>query len=160
MMTPIRSLLFFAFMHVAVHAEEVATLPQAKLLEARASGTLNDGGAVYYAQLVGLEHPDTQQILLFRLDENGKYTLAERSRVMAGMGGSGNWKVTNIQFRNGSLYISFGYAWHQCSGWSDRKRVGRGKRREGLDRQVEFQPLDRPGLLDRRDERYGEETSG
>jgi hypothetical protein len=117
-------------MHSVVHAEEytfnsipefVATLPKARLLDAKASGTLDNGNALYYAQLVELENYRTQQILVFRLDERGKYVLVDRSKIMDDMGGSGNWTVRNIEFRNTSLYISFAYAWHQCSGWSENQ---------------------------------------
>jgi hypothetical protein len=38
---------------------------------------------------------------------------------MDSMGGSGNWKVQRIVFRNAGLYVVFGYQWHQCAGWSE-----------------------------------------
>jgi hypothetical protein len=130
MMKPIRSLLLFACVHATVHAgdqayssipEFVATLPAARLLDARAVGTLNDGNAIYHAQLVELGNDRTQQILVFRRDDSGNYVLADRSGIMEDMGGSGNWTLRNIEFRNASLYISFAYAWHQCSGWSENQ---------------------------------------
>jgi hypothetical protein len=126
----IPSLLLLACLHSAARAADttfnsmvdfVATLPNAKLLDAQASGSLADGKAVFHAQLVQLENEGTQQIFVFRRDDSGKYALVDRSKRMDNMGGSGNWRLQNIEFRNASLYISFAYQWHQCSGWSENQ---------------------------------------
>lgn len=130
MMKLIPSLFLFAFINSTANAEEpafssipdfVATLPKAKLLEAKSSGKFGGGNTIFYAQLVELENNQSQQIFIFRLDESGRYVLVDRSKVMENMGGSGNWKVKNIVFRNSSLYVSVGYWWHQCSGWSENQ---------------------------------------
>jgi hypothetical protein len=130
MMKLIPAFLLLACIHSAADAEAtafssmrdfVATLPKAKLLDASASGTFTDGKAVFHAQLVERENEGIQQIFVFRLNESGKYVLVDQSKRMDDMGGSGNWRLKNIEFRNASLYISFGYGWHQCSGWSENQ---------------------------------------
>jgi hypothetical protein len=126
----IPSLVLLAAFHATANADQtafgsmqefVATLPRAKLLDVQASGTLADGRTIFHAQLVALENDRTQQIFVFRQDESGKYVLVDRSKVMDGMGGSGNWRLRNLEFRKTSLYISFGYQWHQCAGWSENQ---------------------------------------
>lgn len=101
--------------------EFIATLPEGKLLQAHASGQLNDAGGTYHAQLVQLGGYRTQQIFVFRGDASGKYTLIDQSKEMDAMGGSGNWTMKKVEFRGRSLYITFGYFWKDCSGQSENQ---------------------------------------
>jgi hypothetical protein len=129
----IHSLLFFLLLisaHSTVTAAErefgsfdefIATLPNGKLLQAHASGQLNDASATYHVRLVQLGGHRTQQIFVFRGDAGGKYTLIDQSREMDAMGGSGNWAMKKVEFRDRSLYITFGYFWRGCSGQSENQ---------------------------------------
>ena len=93
----------------------ISTLPDAKRLDVSSSGFLDTSGYVYHAQLVQLEGKyRLQQIFIFREGSDGKYILVDQSRRMEHMGGSGSWAVQKIEFKNQSIYFSFGGHWDEC----------------------------------------------
>ena len=126
-MTLTRLLFLLAIAHIAVwvNAKEIgittvdgliAATPDARNLNVSASGSLETNGPEYRAQLVQLDQDyPYQQILIFRMASNGEYVLADQSKQMDYMGGSGNWKVQSLEFRDTSLFVTFGGHWHQCS---------------------------------------------
>jgi hypothetical protein len=94
--------------------EFVATIANAEVRNASASGLLNETDAVYHAYLLQIEDYRTQQIFIFRTDSMGRLILVDVSKKMEYMGGTGRWEVSDIEFRNHSLFISFQSHWHEC----------------------------------------------
>lgn len=94
----------------------IATTKYAKRLVVSAAGALDNKGNVYHAELVQLDqNPRHQQILIFRTSSNGEYLLIDQSKKMDNMGGSGSWSIQSLEFKNNSLFVTFGGHWHHCS---------------------------------------------
>lgn len=92
-----------------------ATRRHSKLLEPSASGELEN--KKYHAQLLQTDELGrTAQLFLFQVDPNAGYILTNQSGKFEDLGGSGSWRVREINFNNSSLYVTFGYHWHNCEG--------------------------------------------
>lgn len=102
------------------------SVPGAKAIESEASGTLAPDDAEYWAgRVYGDTEPNSgsdaglfRQAFLLKKLGNGKYVLVEKSAKNTSNGGTGHWRLGGVSIAHGSLYIDYGYNWHQCEGSS------------------------------------------
>lgn len=94
----------------------LAAIPGARALDTHDGGKLDSTGALFHAQLIKLGNDGAQQIIVLREQPRGEFHMVDQSKMMSAIGGSGNWRVNNIEISNASLYVTVAYTWHGCSG--------------------------------------------
>ena len=83
---------------------------------ATADAPLTPFGSRFHAQLARLDGANTQQIVIIEQDRANHFRRFAQSAPITGIGGSSNWRIADLYFAHGSLYVAVAYHWHGCEG--------------------------------------------
>lgn len=96
----------------------IQSLPGGKI-DFQAYGDLYQGGGKDWAGVVTTAPADSEemwQIYILNQYTNGKYALAAQSIARPKNGGTSNAGFEELKIVNSSVYVTWGWHWHECGG--------------------------------------------
>jgi hypothetical protein len=97
----------------------VRSVPGASAEIAVGYGDLLGTGGHDWAGAVSIHHPDAlddRQIIVLVQQADGSYQVAAQGPVESTEGGTGNHGLDGVSISQGSVYVSWSWNWHGCSG--------------------------------------------